>query len=66
MAQVVKNLAANARLAGDIGDSVSIPGLGRSLGGGNGNQLQYSCLGNPMDRGAWQATVHRLQRAGHD
>ena len=66
MAQVVKNLDANARLAGDIGDSVSIPGLGRSLGGGNGNQLQYSCLGNPMDRGAWQATVHRLQRAGHD
>ena len=66
MAQVVKNLAANARLAGDIGDSVSIPGLGRSLGGGKGNQLQYSCLENPMDRGAWQATVHRLQRAGHD
>ena len=36
----------------------SIPGLGRSPGGGHGNLLQYSCLENPMDRGAWQATVH--------
>ena len=36
----------------------SIPGLGRSLGGGHGNPLQYSCLENPMDRGAWWATVH--------
>ena len=63
MAQVVKNLPANA---GDIRDSVSIPGLGRSVGGGNGNQLQYACLGNPMDRGPWQATVHRLRRVGHD
>ena len=36
----------------------SIPGLGRSSGEGNGNPLQYSCLGNPMNRGAWQATVH--------
>ena len=52
---VVKNLPANA---GDIGDAGSIPGLGRSLGGGNGNSLQYSCLGNPMDREAWWATVH--------
>ena len=49
---VVKNLTANAR------DTVSIPGSGRSFGEGNGNPLQYSCLGNPMDRGAWQATVH--------
>ena len=40
--------------AGDVG---SIPGTGRSPGGGNGNPLQYSCLENPMDRGAWQATV---------
>ena len=39
-------------------DPGSIPGLGRSLGEGNGNPLQYSCLGNPMDRGAWGATVH--------
>ena len=46
----VKNLPANER---DIGDVGSIPGLGRSLGGGNGNPLQYSCLENPMDRGAW-------------
>ena len=42
------------------------PGLGRSAGGGNGNPLQYSCLGNPMDRGAWQAIVHGIARAGHD
>ena len=42
--------------AGDLG---SIPRLGRSPGKGNGNPLQYSCLGNPMDRGAWGATVHR-------
>ena len=37
-----------------------IPGLGRSPGGGNGNTLQYSCLGNPMDRGVWQATVQEV------
>ena len=49
---VVKNLPANAE---DLG---SIPGLGRSPGGGYGNPLQYSCLENSMDRGAWQATVH--------
>ena len=39
-------------------DSGSIPGLGRPSGGGNGNPLQYSCLGNPVDRGAWRATLH--------
>ena len=44
----------------NAGDSGSIPGLGRSPGEGNGNQLQYSCLENPMDRGAWQVTVHRV------
>ena len=44
--------------AGD--DVVSIPGPGRSPGGGNGNPFQYSCLKNPMDRGAWHATVHRV------
>ena len=49
---VVKNLPANAR---DLG---SIPGSGRCPGEGNGNPLPYPCLGNPMDRGAWQATVH--------
>ena len=41
------------------GDPDLIPGLGRSTGEGNGNPLQYSCLGNPMERGAWRATVHR-------
>ena len=45
---------------------VSIPGSGKSPGEGNGNLLQYSCLENPMDRGAWQATVHRAARVGHD
>ena len=54
---MVKNLPANA---GDIRDPGSIPGLGRSPGGGHGNPLQYSCLENPMDRGAWQATVCRV------
>ena len=44
--------------AGDAGDEGSIPGLGRSPGGGNGNLLQYSCLENPMDREAWQAAAH--------
>ena len=48
---VIKNLPANT------GDAGSFPGLGRSPGGRNGNLLQYSCLGNPMDRGAWWATV---------
>ena len=54
---MVKNLPADAR-AGDIGDTGSIPGLGRSPGEGNGNPLQYSFLENPMDRGAWQVTVY--------
>ena len=51
----VKNLPANAGNAGDAG---LIPWLGRSFEEGNGNPLQYSCLGNPTDRGAWWATVH--------
>ena len=46
--------------AGDAGDAGSISGLGRSPGEGRGNPLQYSCLENPMDRGAWWAMVHRL------
>jgi len=53
----VRNPSANA---GDTGDSDSIPGSGRSHGGGHGNPLQYSCLENPMDRGVWWATVHRV------
>ena len=53
VAQVVKNPPASA---GDAGGTGSIPGSGRSPGEGNGNPFQYSCLGNPMDRGAWWAT----------
>ena len=49
--------------AGDAGDLGSIPGSGRSPGGGNGDSLQYSCMGNPMDRGAWQATVHGVAKS---
>ena len=49
--------------AGDLG---SITGSGRSPGEGNGDPLQYSCLENPMDRGAWQATVHGVVRVGRD
>ena len=54
MAQVVKNPPANVR------DASSIPGLGRSPGGGRGNPLQYSCLENSMERGAWQAAVQSI------
>ena len=45
------------------GDLASIPGLGRSPGGGNGKPLQYSCLENPMDRGAWWAVLHRVAKS---
>ena len=48
------------------GDPGSIPGWGRSPGEGNGNPFQYSCLENPMDRGAWGATVHGVSRVGHN
>ena len=48
------------------GDQDSIPGLGRFPGEGNGNLLQNSCLENPMDRGAWQTTVHGVARVGHN
>ena len=54
---MVKNLPANAGATGDAG---STPGSGRSPGEGNGNPLQCSCLKNPMDRGAWRATVHGI------
>ena len=54
---VVKNLPAKA------GDGGLIPDPGRSPGEGNGSPLQYSCLGNPMDRGAWWATVHRVTKS---
>ena len=49
--------------AGDIGDTGSIPGSGRSCGEGNGNLFHYSCLKNPMDRWAWQATVQRVAKS---
>ena len=59
-ALVVKDLPANA---GDTRDMGSTPGLGRSLGGGHDNPLQYSCLENPMHRGAWWAIVHVIARS---
>ena len=49
--------------SGDLRNTGLIPGWGRSLGGGHGNPLQYSCLENPMDRGAWRATVHRVAKS---
>ena len=57
---VVKKTPANA---GDISDVGSLSGIRRSTREGNGNPLQYSCLENPMDRGAWQATVHRVTKS---
>ena len=60
VALVVKNPPANA---GDIRELGSIPGLGRFLGGGHGNPIQYSCLENPTDRGAWWAIVHGIAKS---
>ena len=57
---VVKNPPANAGARGDVG---SVPGSGRSPGEENGNPLQYSCLGNPMDREAWRAAVHGVTKS---
>ena len=62
VALVVKNLLANA---GDIREVGSIPGSGRSPGGGPGNPLQYSCLENPMDREGWRTTLHEVTKR-HD
>ena len=59
---MVKNPPANA---GDIRDMGLIPDSGRSPGGGNSYPLQYSCLENPMERGAWKAIVHGVARVGH-
>ena len=61
MVPVLKNLPANAE---DARDSGSVPGSVRSPGEGNGNPLQYSCLENSMDRGAWQAIVHGTAKRG--
>ena len=58
---MIKESACNA---GDTGDLGSIPGLGRSPGGGHGNPNQYSCLENPLDRGAWRTTVHSMAESG--
>ena len=60
VALVVMNLPVNA---GEVRDTGSIPGWGRSPGGSHGNPLQYSCLENPMDRGAWWATIHGLAKS---
>ena len=60
VALVVKNPPVNAR---NIRDASSIPGSGRSLGGGHGNPLQYSCLENPVDGRAWRSTVHRITKS---
>ena len=60
---MVKNLLANA---GDTGDTSSIPGWRKVPGEGNGNQLQYSCLENPMDRSTWRATVHGVVTVRYD
>ena len=60
VALVVKNSPTNA---GDIRDPGSIPGLGRSTGGGHGNPIQYSYLENPIDRRVWQATIHRISKS---
>ena len=60
MALVIKSPPTNT---GDIRGAGSIPESGRSSGGGHGNRLQYSCLENPMDRGAWWATVHRVAKS---
>ena len=57
---MVKNLPASA---GDIRDADSVPGSGWSSGEGNGNPLEYSCLENPVDRGTWQATDHRMAKS---
>ena len=57
---MVKNPPAN------VGDVGSIPGPRRSPGEGNGNPLQFSCLDDPMDRGAWRATIHGVTRVGYD
>ena len=57
---VVKDLSASA---GDVRDLGWIPGLVRSPGEGNGNLLQYSCLKNPVDRGAWRATIHKVTKS---
>ena len=57
------HIALMVPMLGDVRDTGSIPGLGRSPGGGHGDTLQYSCLENPMDKGAWQATFHSVAKS---
>ena len=63
VAPVVKKKKNPPANAGDLRDTRSIPGSGRAPGGGHGNPLQYSCLENPMDRGAWRATVQGVTKS---
>ena len=60
---VVPGVKSPPASAGDVKDAASVPGSGRSPGGGRGNPLQCSCLENPMDRGAWKATVQRVAQS---
>ena len=62
--QVVLVVKTPPASAGEVRDVGSIPGLGRSPGGGNGNPLHYFCLRNPLDRGPWQAIVHWVAKSG--
>ena len=66
VAQSVNNQPVMQETACNAGDPDSIPGSGKSPGEGNGNPLQYPCLGNPMDRAAWWALVHGVARVGHN
>jgi len=69
MAQCLRDFSSGSvskESACNAGDPGLIPALGRSPGEGNSNPLQYSCIGNPMDRGAWWATVHGVVRVRHD
>ena len=66
VAQLVKNPPAMQDIACSAGDEGSVPGLGRSPGGQHDNPLQYSCLENPMDRGAWWAIDRGVRRVGHN
>ena len=66
LSKIFTNSLVSKESAYNVGDLGLIPGLEGSPGEGNGNALQYSCLENPMDRGAWQATVHGVARVGQD
>ena len=61
-----KNSPATQEAPHSAEDMGSVPGSGRSPGEGNGSPLQYSCLGNPMDRGAWQTTVHGVEKVRYN